>query len=120
VVEDSPRFSLHDGALERGIVIGGRPEKGSKLALKWTSRSLGLGRSWWSCRPGQRVDEGGRHRRCGRRDGRRRRRWLVVSSEWWPTVRRGGPSSGGARGCLGVARPALAGVGARGAVAWQR
>jgi hypothetical protein len=44
-VEDSLRFSLHDGALWRGIVIGGRPEKGSKLALKWTSRSLGLGRS---------------------------------------------------------------------------
>jgi hypothetical protein len=40
-VEDSPRFSLHDGALGRGIVIGGRPEKGSKLVLKWTSRSLG-------------------------------------------------------------------------------
>jgi hypothetical protein len=44
-VEDSLRFSLHDGVLGRGIVIGGRPGKGSKLALKWTSRSLGLGRS---------------------------------------------------------------------------
>jgi hypothetical protein len=45
-VEDSPRFSLHDGTLGQGIVVGDRPEKGLKLALKWTSRSLGLGRSW--------------------------------------------------------------------------
>jgi hypothetical protein len=35
-------------------------------------------------------------------------------------VQRGGPCSGGARGFLGVARPAVAGVGARGAAAWQR
>jgi hypothetical protein len=35
-------------------------------------------------------------------------------------VQRGGPSSGGAQGCLGVARPAVAGMGVRGAAAWQR
>jgi hypothetical protein len=59
----SPRVALHDGVLGRGRVIGGRPEKGSRLALKWTLRSLGLGRcSGWS--------------RCGRRrTGGGGRRW---------------------------------------------
>jgi hypothetical protein len=48
-VRGSPRVALHDGMLRRGRVIGGRPEKGSRLALKWTLRSLGLGRcSRWS------------------------------------------------------------------------
>jgi hypothetical protein len=32
---------------------------------------LGLGRSWWPCRPGQRVDEESRHRQCGCRGGTR-------------------------------------------------
>jgi hypothetical protein len=59
----SPRVALHDSVLGRGRVIGGRPEKGSTLALKWTLRSLGLGRcSGWS--------------RCGRRrTGGGGRRW---------------------------------------------
>jgi hypothetical protein len=59
----SQRVALHDSVLGRGRVIGGRPEKGSRLALKWTLRSLGLGRcSGWS--------------RCGwRRTGGGGRRW---------------------------------------------
>jgi hypothetical protein len=61
-------------ALGRRRVIGGRPVKGSRLALKWTSRFLGLGRSWWPCRPGWRVDEESRHRRCSHRGGTRRHR----------------------------------------------
>jgi hypothetical protein len=45
----------------------------------------------------------------------------VVGSKRQRTVRGGGPSSGGARGGrLGVARPVVPGVGARGAAAWQR
>jgi hypothetical protein len=43
-VGGSPRVALHDGVLGRGRVIGGRPEKGSRLALKRTLRSLRLGR----------------------------------------------------------------------------
>jgi hypothetical protein len=65
----SPRVALHDGVLGRGRVIGGRLEKGSRLALKWTLRSLGLGRCLgWS--------------RCGRRRTRGGgRRWLRHSGD---------------------------------------
>jgi hypothetical protein len=31
----SPRVALYDGMLGQGRVNGGRPEKGSRLALKW-------------------------------------------------------------------------------------
>jgi hypothetical protein len=45
----------------------------------------------------------------------------VVGSERQPMVRGGGPSSSGAQGgCPGVARPAVASVGAQDAAAWQR
>jgi hypothetical protein len=46
-----------EAALGWGRVSGGRLEKGSRLALKWTSRFLGLERSWWPCRPGRSVNE---------------------------------------------------------------
>jgi hypothetical protein len=63
-VGGSPRVALHDGVLGRGRVVDGRPEKGSRLALKWTLRSLGLGRcSGWS--------------RCGRRRTRGGSRWWL-------------------------------------------
>jgi hypothetical protein len=52
-------------------VAGGRPEKESRLALKWTLRFMGLGRSLWPYRPGRRVDGEGRHQRCGCSGGRR-------------------------------------------------
>jgi hypothetical protein len=74
-VGGSPRVALHDGVLGRGRVIGGRPEKGSRLALKRTLRSLRLGRcSGWS--------------RCGRSwTGGGGRRWMRHGGnselEWW-------------------------------------
>jgi hypothetical protein len=43
-------------ALQRRRVTGSRPEEGSRSALKWTLRFVGLGRSLWPCRLGQRVD----------------------------------------------------------------
>jgi hypothetical protein len=67
-VGGSPRVALHDGMLGRGRVVGGRPEKGSRLALKWTLKSLGLGWcSGWS-RCGQKRTKGG-GRRWPRRSG---------------------------------------------------
>jgi hypothetical protein len=74
-VGGSPRVALHDGVLGRGRVIGGRPEKGSRLALKRTLRSLRLGRcSGWSW--------------CGRSwTGGGGRRWMRHGGnselEWW-------------------------------------
>jgi hypothetical protein len=75
-VGGSPWVALHDGVLGRGRVIGDRPEKGSRLALKWMLRSLGLGRcSGWS--------------RCGRRraeaavDGGRGTAAMAARVEWW-------------------------------------
>jgi hypothetical protein len=47
--------------------------------------------------------------------------WPVVGFERRPTVQGGGPSPGGARGgWLGVVRPTVAGMEARGVAAWQR
>jgi hypothetical protein len=44
--------------------------------------------------------------------------WLAVGSELRPTIRGGGPSSGDARGgCLGAARPVVAGAEVRSAAA---
>jgi hypothetical protein len=63
VAGGSPRVALHDGMLGRGRVVSGRPEKGLRLVLKWTLRSLGL--EWcsgWS--------------RCGRRR-------TGGSGQWW-------------------------------------
>jgi hypothetical protein len=51
----SPWVALHDSVLGRGRVIGGRPEKGSRLVFKWMLRSLGLGR----CSGGAGVAGGG-------------------------------------------------------------
>jgi hypothetical protein len=56
-------------ALEKRRVTDDRLEKGSRLELKWTLRFMELRRSLWLCRPGQRVDGEGRHRRCGHKGG---------------------------------------------------
>jgi hypothetical protein len=61
-------------------VTGGRPEKGSRPALKWTPRFMGLGQSLWLCRWGQRMTgRGGPWRGAlgGRSGGVR---WLAVGS----------------------------------------
>jgi hypothetical protein len=108
-----------EAALERGRVGGGRPEKGSRLALKWTSRFLGLERSWWPCRPGRSVDEEEHTSDAAAGDEQDDARWPVVSFERRPTVRGGGPSPDGDReSWLGIVRQAVAGVEAHSVAAW--
>jgi hypothetical protein len=81
-VGGSPRVALHDGVLGRGRVIGGRPEKGSRLALKWMLRSLGLGRcSGWSwC--GRRRTGGGGRRWPRHSDDAARVEWRELDGNW--------------------------------------